>query len=105
MRLRENDRKAMMALIEQWQKSGLRQKDFYQQHNIAAHVFYYWLNCFKKQQAGKVVKQSPKAGSFIELQPLKIEAINDVEIHLPNGIHIFFKNQVSVDYLKALTSQ
>ncbi len=41
MPLRENDRKAMMALIEQWQKSGLRQKDFYQQHNIPAHVFYY----------------------------------------------------------------
>ena len=30
MRLRENDRKAMMTMIEQWQKSGLRQKDFYQ---------------------------------------------------------------------------
>jgi len=30
MRLRGNDRKAMMAMIEQWQKSGLRQKDFYQ---------------------------------------------------------------------------
>ncbi len=105
MRLRENDRKAMMTLIEQWQKSGLRQKDFYQQHNIPAHVFYYWLNCFRKQQAGKVVKQVPKANSFIQLQPLQIEGINNVEIRLPNGIQIFFNSQVSVDYLKALTRQ
>ena len=105
MHLRENDRKAMMALIEQWQKSGLRQKDFYQQHNIAAHVFYYWLKCFRMQQDGKVIKQLPKAGSFIQLQPLEIKAINNVEIRLPNGIRIFFNSQVSVDYLKALTSQ
>ena len=105
MRLRENDRKAMLAMIEQWQKSGLRQKDFYQQHNIAAHVFYYWLNCFKKQQAGKVIKRLAKASSFIELQPLQIDAINNIEIRLPNGIQIFVNRQVSVDYLRALTSQ
>lgn len=105
MRLRENDRKAMLGLIEQWQKSGLRQKDFYQQHNIPAHIFYYWLSCFRKQQTGKVVKQLPKAGSFIELQPSQIASVNNIEIRLPNGIQILFNSQVQVDYLKALTSQ
>ena len=105
MRLRENDRKAMMAMIEQWQKSGLRQKDFYQHHNIPAHVFYYWFSCFKKQQDGKVIKQLPKAGSFIKLQPLQIASVNNIEIRLPNGIQILFNSQVGVDYLKALTSQ
>ncbi len=105
MRLGENDRKAMMSMIGQWQKSGLRQKDFYQQHNIAAHVFYYWLKCFKKQQTIKVDKQLPKAGSFIQLQPLQIASVNTIEIRLPNGIQILFNSQVSVDYLKALTNQ
>ena len=105
MRLRDNVRKAMLAIKEQWQKSGLRQKDFYLQQNIAAHVFYYWLKCFKKQQTIKVDKQLPKAGSFIQLQPLQIASVNTIEIRLPNGIQILFNSAVSVDYLKALTSQ
>ncbi len=105
MRLRENDHKAMMAMIVQWQKSGLRQKDFYQQHNIPAHVFYYWLKCFRKQQGGKIIKQLPHASSFIQLQPSQIASVNNIEIRLPNGIQIFLNSGVSVDYLKALTSQ
>lgn len=103
MRLPENDRKAMIAQIEQWQKSGMRQKEFYQQHNIPAHVFYYWHKCFRKQQGGKISKQLPKANSFIQLKPLQTQAVNSVEIRLPNGIQIFLNNQVSADYLKALT--
>lgn len=78
MRLPENDRKSMIALIEQWQKSGMRQKDFYQQHNIPAHVFYYWDKCFRKQQAGKINKPLLKASSFIQLQPLQKESVNNM---------------------------
>ena len=95
----------MMAMIEQWQKSGLRQKDFYVQHNIPAHVFYYWLKSFRQRQDGKIIEKLPKTSSFIQLQPLQIASVSNIEIRLPNGIQIFFNSQVSVDYLKALTSQ
>jgi len=103
MRLPDKDRKGMIALIEQWQKSGMRQKDFYQQHNIPAHVFYYWHGCYRKQQQNKTVKPSASSSHFIELQPRVIEPINNIEARLPNGIQVFFTGQVSVDYLKALT--
>jgi len=93
----------MIALIEQWQKSGMRQKDFYLQHNIPAHVFYYWHRCYKKQQQNKVVRESPSSNQFIELKASGTEPINSIEIRLPNGIQIFLNDQVSVDYLKALT--
>ena len=103
MRLPENDRKTKIALIEQWQKSGMRQKDFYQHHNIPAHVFYYWHKCYRKQQNSKVARPIMASNHFIKLQPSAIEATNNIEIRLPNGIQIFFNNEVSVDYLKALT--
>jgi transposase-like protein len=103
MRLPEKDRRAMMALIEQWQKSGMRQKDFYRQHNIPAHVFYYWHKCYRKQQQSRIIKSSLSSNSFIELQPSGIEPVNNIEIRFPNGIQIFLNTPVSVDYLKALT--
>ena len=101
MRLPDNDRKSMLALIEQWQSSGMRQKDFYQQHNIAAHVFYYWHKCYRKQQ-DKTDKALSSSNSFIELQPQATGLKNNIEIRLPGGIQIFCNDQVSVDYLKAL---
>lgn len=103
MRLPENDRKAMMALIEKWQKSGMRQKDFYQHHNIPAHVFYYWHKCYREHQDVKVANSLPTTDSFIQLQSSSIQSTNSIEIRLPNGIQIFLNEQVNVDYLKALT--
>ena len=59
----------MIALIEQWQTSGMRQKDFYLQYNSLAHVFYYWHGCHRKQQQNKALKQLPSLNEFKELQP------------------------------------
>lgn len=100
MRLQDNDRKAMLTLIEQWQNSGMRQKDFYQQHNIPAHVFYYWHRCYRKQHDNTA--EPLWANHFIELQPQAAGLINNIEIRLPGGTQIFCNEQVSVDYLKAL---
>lgn len=91
----------MIALIEQWQRSGMRQKDFYEQHNIPAHVFYYWHKCYRKQH-NKRAEPSPSSNHFIELQPSITGSINNIEIRLPNGIQIFFNEHVGVDYLKEL---
>lgn len=81
---------------------GCGQKDFYQQHNVPAHVFYYWHKCYRKQH-NKFAEPLPSSNHFIELQPAVAESINTIEIRLPNGIQIFFNEPVSVDYLKALT--
>jgi transposase-like protein len=101
MRLHDNDRKAMLALIQQWQNSGMRQKDFYRQHNISAHVFYYWHKCYRKQQ-DKIAEPLSSSNQFIELQPQATGLKTNIEIRLPGGIQIFCSDQVSVDYLKAL---
>jgi hypothetical protein len=100
MRANIEQREAMLSLIEQWQQSGISQKAFYKQHNIPAHVFYYWLKCYKKQQAG--LDQSVTPNSFVQLQPSPAPFAGNIELQLTNGNRIFFHQPVSADYLKAL---
>ncbi len=67
--------------IEQWQQSGLTQKDFCLQQNLVAHQFTYWLNKFQLTQ------REPKssAGGFV---PVNIISSSSSQLHitLPNGI-------------------
>jgi len=103
MRASNEQRTAMLALIEQWEQSGMRQKDFYQQHDIRSHVFYYWHKRYQKQKT-RPRKSTPASGGFVELQPSVLSPNNNLELHLPNGTRLIFNQQVSVDYLKALIS-
>lgn len=100
MRASNEQRKAMLGLIEQWQKSGISQKVFYQQHNIPAHVFYYWHKCYRKQRTG--LSKSIPSNNFVQLQPSPVSSAGNVELRLANGNCIIFHQPVGVDYLKAL---
>ena len=102
MRASNEQRTAMLALIEQWEQSGMRQKDFYQHHNIPSHVFYYWHKRYQKQKT-RPRKSIRAKSSFVRLQPSNLSS-NNMELHLPNGNRIIFHQQVSVEYLKALIS-
>lgn len=102
MRASSEQRKTMLALIEQWQQSGISQKDFYQQHNIPAHVFYYWHKCYREQRGG--LNKSIPANSFVQLQPSSVPFASNIELQLTNGNRIIFHQPVGVDYLKALIS-
>jgi transposase-like protein len=97
MRVSATDRQAKFEIIEQWKKSGLAQKEFYQQQNITAHVFYYWHKCYRDQQKKQSVKAS---GNFVQL--VSAASAAGIEVQLPNGTRIFFNQPVSSDFLKAL---
>ena len=100
MRASSEQRKTMLALIEQWQQSGISQKVFYQQHNIPAPVFYYWHKCYRKQRGG--LNKSAPVNSFVQLEPSPIPLASNIELQLANGNRIIFHQPVGVDYLKAL---
>ena len=101
MRLSKEDRRAKLELIEQWHKSGKLQKDFYQEHNIPAHVFYYWHRCYLKHNGALSEKPKP-ANHFVELKPVPVLPAGNVEIHFTSGHRIIFHQAVSADYLRAL---
>ena len=90
----------MFRMIEQWQQSDLSKKAYCQQQSIKHHTFYYWYKRYRQQQAGIDNKNS----SFVKLQISKPVTAGAVEIHFPGGIHLFFHEPVSSNYLKALIS-
>jgi len=102
MRASSEQRIAMLDLIEQWEQSGISQKTFYQQHNIPAHVFYYWHKCYRKQRGS--INKSVSSNSFVQLQPSSVPLASNIELQLANGNRIIFHQPVCVDYLKALIS-
>ena len=76
MQNKEQLRQQKLAMIEDWQRSGLSQKQYCLEHTIAYHIFHYWYKRSRTKKAGdgedsspflKLVSSSPAAGVHIEL--------------------------------------
>ena len=87
----------MFDYIDQWQQSGLTQKAFCQQVNLAYHVFHYWYRRYR-------ITESKPASSFIKLRVSTPSVTSSIELVLPDGRRLLFHQPVSIDYLKALIS-
>ena len=94
---KEQVKNEIFGKISAWQQSGLTQKAFCQQHNIAYHVFHYYYGRFR-------IKENDKPASFIKLQlPSNASsALAQVELILPDGKRLLFHQAVSADFLKSL---
>jgi hypothetical protein len=94
---KEQVKNEMFGKISAWQQSGLTQKAFCQQHNIAYHVFHYYYRRFRG-------KEKDKPASFIKLQlPSHApSALAQVELILPDGKRLLFHQAVSADFIKSL---
>ncbi len=91
---REQQRAGQFAMIEQWQQSGLNQKQFCLGKNIPYPSFHYWYKVFRQQQTAG-------SGSFVALQ-VKRQFQPNVELQLADGRRIIFHEPVSADFLKTL---
>jgi transposase-like protein len=112
----------MFPLVESWQKSGLTQKEFSQQHGVSEHVFYYWVSRYRNAQSvSPLAKKQPvahtkpaddagTAAAFIRLSP-PVEAVPPTArtvvdattvVELPSGVVLRFWGLVPVAYLKEL---
>ena len=112
----------MFPLVESWQKSGVTQKEFSQQHGVSEHVFYYWVSRYRNAQPvsplakkqpfahTKPVADTETAAAFIRLSP-PVEAVPPAArtvadattvVKLPSGVVLRFRGLVPVAYLKEL---
>lgn len=87
----------MFDYINQWQQSGLTQKAFCLQVNLAYHIFHYWYKRYR-------ITESKPASSFIKLRVSTPSISSHTELVLPDGKRLLFHQPVSIDYLKALIS-
>jgi transposase-like protein len=96
---RENWHKEMFTLIEQWEISGISHKSFCDQHDLRSHVFYYWLNKYKRTR-------STSGSSFVpvEISPGEPKSKEQGEIHIqyPNGVMVILNESVNISRLRAL---
>ena len=82
--------------ILQWQQSGLTQKAYCEQENIAYHVFHYYYKRFRE-------KENIGSSKFIQLQITPTQSA-PAELVLTDGRRLLFHQGVSADFLKALIS-
>lgn len=98
MQDKQQQRQQKLAMIADWQQSGLSQKQYCQQHHVAYHVFHYWYRRSKLPSAHN--NNDPAA--FVKLTSSAINTVIHTELFLPNGKRLVFHQPVSSDYLKAL---
>ncbi len=86
----------MFDKILQWQQSGLTQKAYCEQENIAYHVFHYYYRRFRE-------KEDIGSSKFIKLQ-IAPNLSGGIELVLADGRRLLFHQAVSADFLKVLIS-
>lgn len=94
-------RNRMFSLIENWHQSGLSQKAFCEQQQIAVHQFYYWYKCYRIKND---VSIAGVAQGFIELHTQEPSPEAAIEILLSCGHRIMFHQPVAASFIKAIVS-
>ncbi len=85
----------MYSLIEDYQNSGLSQKEFSKTQQIRYATFNYWVCKYRKEKA------QPDTASFIPLIPSK-KSVWPISITFPNNIRIELSGDVPSSYIKQL---
>ncbi len=99
MQALSSTRSEMFSVIESWQRSGLSQKAYCQQHSIRYHQFHYWYRVYRDQK-GQTNSEEP---SFVALTIRDVSTQSPLlELVLPGGKRLVFYHQPTVDFLAAL---
>lgn len=97
----EERMREMFALIRKYENSNISARAFYRQHNLAEHIFYYWLRKYKAAHS-----QGEKGFLPVEIGPPVLPSSNetrcDIQIHYPNGVQVTLDRSVSISRIKAL---
>jgi len=86
MQSTEQLRQQNIAMIEAWQQSGLSQKQYCLQNNIAYHIFHYWYKRYRDKQAAR----SSNPAGFISLTVNGASAGGYVELQFPMAKRFYF---------------
>ncbi|MEA3476684.1 MAG: DUF1016 N-terminal domain-containing protein [Bacteroidota bacterium] len=94
-------RQEMFSIIRKYLKSNMSAQDFYRQHNLTEHRFYYWRRKYMDHH-------HPSGKGFVPVEvhapahPLVNDTRGDIQIHYPNGVQVILDRSVSISRIKAL---
>ncbi len=90
----------MRPLLEKYYASGLSQKKYCEQEQLAPHLLGYWLRKYKASQSVEQQKESPKFVSLQISSPLPIP--DSVQIVYSNGTKINIAQKVDWAFFEKL---
>jgi len=78
---REEKRKEMNMLVEEWQESGMTQKDFSREHNINLSRLRYWIRKNREEMSREGFLSFSLPGENI----IRLLYPNGIELQMPAG--------------------
>lgn len=91
----------MYAVIEQWKGSGKSQQSICKEAGISLHIFKYWLNKQRTEEAA-IDNTANNKGPFIPLSVEHPAGFPDVQILYPNGVTVSCSGPVTANQLQEL---
>lgn len=86
--------------IKRWQQSGLSQKAWCIQNNMAYHVFHYWYRRFRRQHPQTEARAK---SSFVQLHVQgHLSGAPWCELVMSNGQKLLFHQPVPAEFIKSL---
>lgn len=86
----------MQAHVQAWQQSGLTQKEYCRQHQLASHLLAYWIRRVRQ-------KNAPAAKGFVAVS-LSTSATPVMELLTSSGARLLFYSRPEAAYLQELLS-
>jgi len=87
----------MFHLVEKYQKSGLSQKQFCEEHHLPKSTFLYWLKKYRTE--------NKQAAGFIPINLSGLNPASDYQIELPNGIRIYLNGTEGLGLIAGIISK
>ena len=95
-------RRKMFSLIKRYLESDMSGRDFYRQHNLSEHLFYYW----RRQYLDSQPSSANNKFVAVEVKSPEQPSVNDIkgviQIQYPNGVQVTVEESVSISRLRAL---
>ena len=85
----------MMAMIEDWQASGLKQRKYCTANKVAYHVFHYWYGVYRANKTDPGSFLPVKVISAVSKEEITIIGVSGIQVQLP-------LTQQSIGFVKQL---
>jgi hypothetical protein len=97
-----------MAHIENFYRSGLRPREYYNRHGLTECQFYGWRRRYLALHPEAADKDSPvkpkKKFHPVKIEPVSSLRLSGVEIHYPHGVRLVlgYEQEIDIEKIKEL---
>ena len=85
----------MMEMIEDWQASGLKQRDYSAANKMAYHVFHYWYGVYRADKTDTGSFLPVRVTSAVSKKQITITGVSGIQVQIP-------LTQQSIGFVKQL---